>query len=123
MLETTLPVELSTQYAASAMWPEGRIAARSFMEMPMTLDTPPLAILISSPSVLTRRLCGELPVAPALAPSSLVALSSTEVMSRPSERSYHSLPMMPLVAGTEPVRNAECPGAVTVGKWSCCASR
>ena len=87
------------------MAPAGKIAARSFIEIPITLVAPPSAILISSPSVLTSRLCGELPFAPGVPPSRVVAASSTDVMTLPLGRSYHSLAIMPLVAGVEPVMN------------------
>src|SRR5437016_13575847 len=60
-----LPVLWSNQNAASAMWPDGRIALRSFIEMPITRDLPPSDIFNSSPTVLTSSRWGEAPPSPA----------------------------------------------------------
>ena len=84
----------------------------------MTLAFPPSAILISSPMVLTSMRRGEAPVAVGSAlPSSSVAASLAAVTRFPSSLSNHSLPTMPLTEGVAPLRNVECPTAVTVGKW------
>ena len=95
------------------MWPEGRIAARSLMDTPITLDSAS-RILTSSPTVLTSRRRGEDPGAFGTPPTTLVCGSETLVTVWPESRSYHSLPMMPLTEGVAPLRKVEWPTAVRV---------
>ena len=96
------------------MWPAGRIALRSFSESPITLDFDAVAILSSSPTVLTSILRGE---APSPAPPTIFSAGSeTLVTDPPVTRSYQSLPMMPLMAGSAPDRYVLWPMAVTLGK-------
>src|SRR5450432_2521699 len=96
------------------MWPDGRMAARSFSDTPTTCDRPPLAIFNSSPSVLTSRRLGDDP-GPASPPSSLAAPSETLVTWVFSSRSYQSLATIPLTDGIAPERKVLWPTAVTVG--------
>src|SRR5258708_11795630 len=97
------------------MWPAVRIAPRSLMEIPITLE-PGCAIFNSSPIALTSIRFGDDPVAPGPPPSRRVVSSDTLVTERPVVRSYHSLPTIPLTDGVAPLRNVECPTAVTVGE-------
>jgi hypothetical protein len=96
------------------MWPAGRIAPRSFSERPITFDLESVAIFSSSPSVLTSIRRGEAPSPPP--PRIFSAASDTLVTERPVARSYQSLAMIPLTAGSAPDRKVQWPGAVTVGK-------
>jgi hypothetical protein len=113
VLETKFPVCVSHHSARSAIRPTVRIAARSLCEIPITREAG-WAIFSSSPTVLTRRRCGELPVA-SRPPTSRVPGSSTLVTFLFSTRSYQSLPTMPLIEGGAPVSIAMCPTAVTEG--------
>ena len=99
------------------MWPEGRMALRSFMEMPIARERPESEILSSSPTVLTSSRRGEAPPSPAPAPPRIFTASSeTLVTDLPVSRSNQSLPTMPLIDGVAPLRNVLWPIAVTVGK-------
>ena len=85
------------------------------IETPITL--PPLPdIFISSPTVDCSRRFGDAPSP--VEPRSLNVSSDTLVTRFFVARSHHSLPIMPLSAGVAPVRNVECPTAVTVGTCS-----
>ena len=95
------------------MRPAIRMALRSLCEIPITRE-PGWAIFSSSPTVLTRRRCGEEPVV-CPAPRRSVPGSSTLVTFLFSARSYQSFPMMPLIDGGAPVSIAEWPTAVTEG--------
>ena len=97
------------------MWPEGRIAARSFSDTPITRGLPPPAIFNSSPTVLTSSRLGEEPGP--LPPSNCVLASLTLVTCTPSSRSYQSLATIPLIEGVAPVRNVLWPTAVIAGTW------
>jgi hypothetical protein len=90
-----------------------RMALRSLWESPITRE-PGCAIFSSSPTVLTRRRCGEEPAA-SPAPRSFVPGSSTLVTLLFRARSYQSLPTIPLTDGRAPVSIAEWPTAVTDG--------
>src|SRR5690606_10394346 len=120
VLVTKRPLVVSHQYAASALWPAGRMAERSLSETPNTRGASgaffgrPAATLISSPSVLTRRRRGDA-AAPEAAPTGVTVVSVTLVTLLPVARSNQSLPMMPLTDGVAPVSMVECPTAVTVG--------
>ncbi len=82
------------------------------MDTPITF--PPLPdIFISSPRVDCSRRLGEAH-SPG-APRSLHVSSETLVTAFFEARSYHALPIMPLMAGVAPVRKVEWPTAVTVG--------
>ena len=96
------------------MCPAGRIAERSFRDMPITFGRSRCARFISSPSVLTSRRRGD---APAVAdpPRGRTESSETLVTFLPDSRSYQSLPTIPLMLGVAPVSMVECPIAVTVG--------
>src|SRR5260221_6057133 len=98
------------------MWPDGRIALRSLMEMPITFEGCP-DILSSSPTVLTSRRRGEDPFVPGVPPRSAVDLSLTLLTASSDSRSSHSLLIMPLMEGVAPLRNVECPTAVTQRQW------
>ena len=84
------------------MWPAGRIALRSLMEIPITFDSPP-CIFNSSPTVLTSRRA---------ATSRAICIRADQLGGRignagnclPVRRSYHSLPMIPLMDGVAPVK-------------------
>ena len=65
---------------------DGRIALRSFREIPKTRDSP-LTLFSSSPTVLTNKRCGEAPTP--VEPIILVRSSETLVTCLPASRSYH----------------------------------
>src|SRR5690348_4445094 len=96
------------------MCPAGRIALRSLIEIPITLESPPWGFN-SSPTVLTRERRGDVPgrLDPVLFVSESITLETVVLV----ERSYHSLPMMPLSEGVAPERKVEWPTAVTVAAW------
>src|SRR5215813_12123946 len=106
---------MSYQYAPFGCLPEGKMAARSLSERPTTLDCPTLDNFNSSPMVEPSSLEGDIPGAPSRPPISLTLPSVTLVMRFPDSRSYHSLPMMPLIDGVAPLMNVEWPQAVYVG--------
>ena len=107
------PVELSIQYAASAEWPAGRMAARSFSDTPITLALKSVAIFSSSAIVVVSSLRGDMRPALPSVPTPLTVESSQQYTMRPSV--MKSLPAMPWMAGTEPVNTDVWPTAVTVG--------
>ena len=77
-------------------------------------DREAVAIFSSSPTVLTSIRRGEAPSP--VPPTIFSAGSDTLVTVRPLVRSYQSLPMMPLRAGSAPDMYVLWPIAVTVGK-------
>src|SRR6266849_1922504 len=98
------------------MWPAGRIALLSLIETPMTFESPPWDFN-SSPTVLTSRRRGDEPARPGTELTSFDFGSKTLVTFCAVSRSYHSLAMIPLTDGGAPLRNVECPTAVTVVAW------
>src|SRR5262249_11228600 len=124
-------VALSAQNAPFAVWPDGRIAARSFSEIPYSLDRPCVANRTSSPIVVAFRLMGEAPIRGSLGfgagggsnagrsskvPTIRYRSSSTDVITRSALRlrSHHSLLPIPWPSVYAPVPIVACPGAVFV---------
>src|SRR5258708_31700873 len=113
------PVESSIQKAALAVCPAGRIAALSLRDTPTTLDRKLLAIINSSVTVDTSRLRGD--ILPSFdsgpsAPTLLTVLSSVQYTRLPVACSIQSFPLIPLKAGTDPVKTQLCPTAVKNGR-------
>src|SRR5262245_52000449 len=102
---------------AFPVFPTGRIAARSFPEMPTARGCPAVARIHSSAKVEAIKFAGDaLPVSPAV-PMIGLAPSPTQLILAPVFRSYHSLDTMPWPDGRAPVEIVACPGPVTV--WAC----
>src|SRR5579863_1488541 len=100
-----LPVSSSIQKAALAVWPAGRIAARSFNEIPTTRDWKLVATRSSSVIVETSMLRGDIfPSGDALTPTDSVVLSSVQYICTPVNCSVQSFPVIPEIEGTEPVK-------------------
>jgi hypothetical protein len=99
------------------MCPAGRIAARSLMDIPITLESAFL-IFSSSPTVLTSSRRGDEPCAALVPPTKEDCGSETLVTRLPVSLSNHSLAIIPLDDGAAPLRNVECPTAVTVAAWT-----
>ena len=107
------PVALSIQYAPSAEWPAGRMAARSFIDTPTTLALKSVAIFSSSPMVVVSMLRGDIMPASLSVPTPFTVGSEQQYAILPSI--MKSLPAMPCIAGTLPVNIDVWPTAVTVG--------
>ena len=97
------------------MCPAGRIALRSLIETPITCESGK-RIFNSSVIVLVISRRGDEPHGPDVPPTGLVAGSETLVTVLPVSRSNQSFAMMPLTEGVAPLRNVECPTAVTVSR-------
>ena len=89
------------------------MAARSFSDTPITFALKAVAIFSSSPMVVESMLRGDMRPALPSVPTLLTVVSSQQYTMRPS--SMKSLPAMPCMAGTLPVKIDVCPTAVTVG--------
>src|ERR1041384_1808813 len=101
------PQAVSDQNAASARWPVIRIADRSSMESPTTLEFGHFCLILS-PTVNPMKLAGEAPRPGP--PTGMCAGSSTTLICFFSSGSHQSLATIPELDPCLPDIMTECPG-------------